>query len=283
MPRGQCYMCCRLIRTFLPERQHSPVYVIAWSWGALNNNTPAGHVWGRLLARDHVAASKHAWHLEEIFQLTSLIQMSWTSVCPLRGALQRLGLALLVAGSSHTHLLHQLKYSLPAARLFRLPDVVHGLSASATACDSRLLCYCVCHLADPVSPRPLQRSTHLQVPAPLPPCHPASSTSAASLYPTVGPRCYLLHSLSRHHCEFPPNAIPPAWARCWPLSLPSSRAFEMNSFNHLPVSTADFGSYKQPSKNCNGRENWKGKGAAANTQWTLCLGLNQSVLEKYLK
>ena len=79
-----------------------------------------------------------------------------------------------------THPQHQLQYSLPTARLFRLPDVVRGLSASATTCDSLVLCYCVCCLADPVSPRPPQWSTHLQIPALLPPCHPASLLPAYS-------------------------------------------------------------------------------------------------------
>lgn len=70
----------------------------------------------------------------------------------------------------------------------------------------------------PVSPRPLQWSTHLQVPAWLSPCHPTSSTSAtcrhsgdtitrASAYGTVSLRP--LHRLNRLSEPEPEQFSPP--------------------------------------------------------------------------
>lgn len=160
-----------------------------------------------------------------------------------------------------THPQHQLQYSLPTARLFRLPDVVRGLSASATTCDSLVLCYCVCCLADPVSPRPPQWSTHLQIPALLPPCHPAS------LLPAYSPPWVLGVNLSTAQADATVSFCRLQFHLPEPDAEPLSLPLELNSFNHLPVLASAFGSYKHPSTNRNGRENWNGKGAAANGRW----------------
>lgn len=108
-------------------------------------------------------------------------------------------------------------YSLPD--LSRLPDVSHGLSESATTCDSILLSRCVCYLASLVSPRPLQWSIYFLVPAPRPLslqhlCYLPTLQCGSVVLDSPRPPAQLLPEPLWVSATTPaePPAVPPAWA-----------------------------------------------------------------------